>query len=178
MAKRPPSPASPAAENELLGQMTTLNAIKSPLLLKALAIWTEKKGTRRMPARDDMTPRAMAPFLRNTALVKVIDGGREYQFRVVGDAVTQVQGQSYQGLTLTEVDKKLPGYGSLLRPVHDVVVARAEPLAFRGHIRRSPTGRMFFHETVILPLGSGDAVDHFLVVVEHVFESGVEPKGP
>lgn len=177
MAKQPSRPAPSPADNELLGQLTTLDEIQNPFLQKALALWTERKGARRIPTREDMTPRAMAAFLRNTALVKVIDGGRDFQFRVVGDAITEVQGASFQGLTLAEIDRKMPDYGSLLRPVHELVVARAEPLAFRGHVRRSPTGRMFFHETMLLPLG-GEAVDYFLVVAAHVYESGVEPRDP
>lgn len=177
MAKYPARPAPSTADNELLGQLTTFDKIENPLLLKALALWKERKGARRFPTREDMTPRAMAAFLRNTALVQVIEGGREFQFRVVGDAITEVQGTSFQGLTLGEIDQKLPGYGELLRPVHELVVARAEPLAFRGHVRLSPKGRMFFHETVLLPLGS-DVVDHFLVVAAHVYESGVEPRAP
>lgn len=168
-----------AGDNELLSQLTTFGEIGNPLLQKALALWTERKGERRFPAREDMSPRAMAPFLRNTVLVKVIDGGREYQFRVVGDAMTEIQGASFQGLTLSEIDKQLPSYGTLLRPTYDLMVARGEPLAFRGHIHRSPSGRAFFHETLTFPLGAdGIHVDHILVVATHTYESGVPPPVP
>jgi hypothetical protein len=171
MSTRPPEAAS---DNELLGQLTTIDQIGNPLLQKALALWTERKGERAFPSREDMTPRAMAAFLRNAALVKVIDGGRDYQFRVVGDAITEIQGNSFQGLTLGEIDKQLPGYGSLLRPTYDLQLARGGPVAFRGHIRRSPVNRAFFHETVTLPLGAdGVHIDHILVVSAHTYESGV-----
>lgn len=169
MSTPPRSPGLADTDNELLAQQVGLGDIVNPLLHKALALWTARKGERPFPAREDITPRDMAPFLRYIALVRVLDGGREYQMRVVGDALVQVQGQSFQGLTLGEIDQKLPGYGSLLRPIYDQVVAKAEPLAFRGPISRSPAGRVFFHETMIFPLGR-DAVDHVLVVGIQDFE--------
>ena len=170
MSKRP----AEVADNELLGQLTTIDQIGNPLLKKALELWTERKGERKFPAREDMTPRAMAPFLRNTALIRVLDGGRDYQFRVIGDAIAEIQGNAFQGLTLGEIDKQLPGYGALLHPTYELVVTRREPVAYRGHIRRSPVQRAFFHETLTLPLGADDGhVDHILVVGTYTYESGV-----
>jgi hypothetical protein len=146
------------------------------MVVTAFKVWMERRGTRRLPAREDIPPRAMAPFLRNLVLVRVLDGGRDYEFRVVGDAIVQVQGKSFQGLALTEIDRQLPGYGGLLRPIYDKVRARCEPLAFRGTIHNSPAERSFSHESLVLPLGPEDGVvDHILVVGAYAYTMGETP---
>lgn len=161
MARRDP----PQDDGNRLGQRIALEALRQPQTLQALTLWNAQRGERRFPPREALSPRAMAPFLRNTVLVRVIDGGKDYQFRVVGDAIVEVQGASLQGLTIGEIDKAQPGYGSALRPVYDRVVARGEPLAFRGQVPQAALRRAFFHESLVLPLGAdGTTVDHLLVV--------------
>ena len=163
--KQDPQPPAPNGSG-LVETEVPIGEIASPHLLKAHAVWDGRRGSRRFPARDDIAPRDMASFLRNTALIKVVDGGRDYQFRITGDAIVQVQGHSCQGMTLTEVERAIPGYGKMLKPTYDLVLARAAPVAFRGFIARSPGGRAFGYETVLLPLGP-DAIDHILVVAVH-----------
>ena len=145
------------------------DSLRDPLLHQAIAVWSENRGSARFPAREVMTPRAMAPFLRNIVLVRVIDSGKEYEFRIVGDAIVQVQGSSFQGLTLTQIDAQLPGYGASLRPIYDQLVASGEPRAYRGHVPDGPVKRAFAHETVLLPLGKDAAVDHILVVGAYTY---------
>lgn len=149
--------------NPFLEQKVPVGDIVNPLLRKAVALWTERKGARRFPTRDQMPPRDMAAYLRNTALVRVMDGGQDYEYRVMGDALVQVLGMSFQGLKVSELEQRLPGFAGLLKPTYDLLVHGGEPLAFSGSMDQSPTGRAFSHETVLLPLGS-DAVDHILIV--------------
>lgn len=126
-----------------------------------------------MPARSDLSPREMASFLRNAALVKVLDQGREFQFKVVGDAVVSVQGASLQGLTMAEVDRVIPGYGSLLGGAYRALLRRKEPMAFRGSSEDAVKGRTFLHESLLLPLSSdGSNVDHILVVGSFSYGQG------
>lgn len=170
--RKDPSPLKPAASS-MLGERIAVDAISEPLLRQALAVWEEQKGAARFPTRDAMTPRAMAPFLRDIVLVRVVDGGKEYEFRIVGDAIVQVQGAGFQGMTLSEIDAQLPGYGAALKPIYDAVVAEACAFAYRGHIEQSPMKRAFAHETILLPLAAdGATVDHILVVGVYSFNVG------
>jgi hypothetical protein len=162
-----------------LGDRIALSEIQHPLLLKALTVWTDLKGARRFPSRQQVTPRAMAAFLRNIVLVRALDNGKEYQFRVVGDAIVEVQGDSFQGLTLAEIDAKRPGYGSLFRPIYDKIIVEGAPRAYRGEVRQLPPKRAFFHESLVLPLGSDDStVDHILVVGGYSYTPGTSLPDP
>ena len=171
--QKDPSPPNPA-DSTGLGQRIEIADIADPLVQQAVAVWNAQRGAARFPNRDAMTPRAMAPFLRNIVLVRVVDGGKEYEFRVVGDAIVQVQGATLQGLTLAEIDAKLPGYGRALRPIYDELRADGAPRAYRGKIEQTPMKRPFAHESVLLPLGAdGTSVDHILVVGVYTFNLGI-----
>jgi hypothetical protein len=175
MFKRKGPAAPKPADKSPLGERVELAAIREAALHQAMAVWNEHRGSARFPNRDAMTPRAMTPFLRNIVLVRVLDGGKEYEFRIVGDAIVQVQGGAFQGHTLTEIDEKLPGYGASLRPLYDLLVAEGAPHAYRGHVPDGPVKRAFAHETLLLPLGKDGAVDHILVVGAYAYTVGQPP---
>ncbi len=146
-----------------------LSEIQNPLVRNGLDLWTKLKGARRFPGRSELSPRDMKGFLRNSVLVRVLDHGKEFQFRIVGDAIVSAQGQSFQGLTTAEIDRRLPGYGEMLRRAYRRIYEERAPVALRG-LEHSPTHRAFFHETLGLPLGAdGETVDHILVVAAFAF---------
>jgi hypothetical protein len=139
--------------------------VQNPLLLKGLELWRSQRGTRRFPGRADMSPRLLSGLLRNTVLVRVVDAGEEFEFRIVGDAIVAAQGASFQGLTTAQIEAKLPGYGRMLKYVYRGVYESGEPSAYRGWFERGPDGRAFFHESLVLPLGAdGQTVDHLLIL--------------
>jgi hypothetical protein len=142
--------------------------IRNPLLHKGMALWERQRGSRRFPGRDDMSPRVLAGLLRNTVLVRV--QGDDFQFRIVGDAIVAAQGPSFQGKTTAEIETALPGYGRMLYRVYRDVREAGTPHAYRGWFERSADKRAFFHETIILPLGSdGETVDHLLVLAVYAY---------
>jgi hypothetical protein len=175
MFKRKGPAAPKPADKSPLGERVEIAAIREAVLHQAMAVWNELKGAARFPNRDTMTPRAMTPFLRNIVLVRVLENGKEYEFRIVGDAIVQVQGGAFQGHTLTEIDAKLPGYGASLRPLYDQIVAGGEPQAYRGHVPDGPVKRAFAHETLLLPLGTDATVDHILVVGAYTYTMDQPP---
>jgi len=146
--------------------------VQNPLLRKAMDLWTNLKGARPFPARTEITPRNMADFLRNTVLVRVIDGGTEFEFRIVGDAIVHVQGESFRGMTTAEIDVRIPSYGAMLKHIYSRVVEKRQPFAYRGWFVQPSSHRAFFHESILLPLGpSADAVDHLLIVGIYAFDA-------
>ena len=66
--------------------------VQNPLTRKALDKWNRLRGDRRFPSRRDAAPRELSSLLRNIALVRVIQGGADFQFRIIGDASGEVDG--------------------------------------------------------------------------------------
>ena len=155
-----PAPDAKHARHSIL-----VGEVQNPLLLKGLALWQRQRDTRRFPGRSEMSPRQLSSLLRNTVLVRVLGNAEDFEFRIVGDAIVTVQGASFQSMTTTQIDAVLPGYGRMLRRSYLAVCESGEPSAYRGWFDRGPDGRAFFHESVVLPLGTdGQTVDHLLIL--------------
>ena len=139
--------------------------LRNPVICEALQTWQRLRGERRMPSRAELTPRAMRGFLKYTALVQVLDGGRDFRFRVAGDAVNIQQGMMLQGITTSDIDARIPGYGSQLRRAYARVLRRREALAYSGLYFRPADQHAFRHEAIMAPLGDdGETMDHLIVV--------------
>jgi hypothetical protein len=141
-----------------------LDAVESPILRQGLDYWNRLKGERRYPSRQDLTPRDLAPLLRNVVLIRVLGEGADYEYRIVGDAHVISHGFSMQGLKVSDVDKYSPGYGPVLKSLYDRAARRREPYAFRGWMERGEKHKQYIYsESLFMPLGPDDAtVDHVL----------------
>ena len=151
-----------------------LTEVDNAVLLGGLALWQDLKGERRYPPRSAITPRMMKPILRNTTLLRVVNGGEDYEYRIVGDAYVMAHGQSFQGKRWSETASLSPGFYKFIKPVYDRVVQGGEPLALRGWIERggASTGHVYC-EYVYLPLGE-DCVGHILAVAVYLRSDGRE----
>jgi hypothetical protein len=157
-------------EPRRLTQEIALNDIHNATVQRGLDVWTRVRAGRLFPARTDLTPRMLSELLRNTVLVRVLEPGEEYELRIVGDAMAQAQGRSFQGMSMAEIDLLVPGHGKSLRKIYNAVCARGTPVAFRGWYTREADGRTLFHETVVTPLSNdGRAIDHLLVFAAFAF---------
>ena len=147
-----------------------LSEIESTVLLQGIAYWDALRGARNFPSRFEITPRGLANLLRNTTLLRVIEGGKDYEYRIVGDAYVMAHGVSFQGKSWSETDKLSPGYHAMIKSTYDRVVRKAEPIAMRGWIERSgQKSELIYSEYVFLPLGrDGETVDHILVFAVYV----------
>jgi hypothetical protein len=155
----------PKAAEKRASTEIPLDELHSPVVRDALDTWTRLRGERRMPSRADMTPRAMRGFLKYLSLLEVIDGGGDFRFRISGDIVNIQQGMVLQGLTTSDWDAKLPGFGAHMRRVYHRVIRRRAPVAYSGLYLRAVDGHTFSHESLMAPLGSdGETVDHLIVV--------------
>ena len=142
-----------------------LAEIQNPVVRKGLDVWERLRGVRRMPVRAEMGPRVLVGLLSHLAVLRVLDNGREFEFRIVGDHIRVQQGVALQGERMAEAEAMLPAYGSVLKRIYRNAYEAAEPLAFRGWYTRPADNHPFFHEVVIMPLGDdGRTVDHLIVV--------------
>jgi hypothetical protein len=139
--------------------------VQNPLTRKALDKWNRLRGERRFPSRRDAQPRELSSLLRNISLVRVVQGGADFEFRVLGDAIIQSQTGLQTGMTTNELEDRYPGYGILFRNLYRLVCDTREPHAYRGFYERNADKRSFYHESLMLPLGENDGVvDHILIV--------------
>lgn len=122
--------------------------------------WDGKRGARRMPARADLDPLDLVPYLPSILLVDVVPDERLYVYRLVGTREVQVRGNDPTGRAVTEHafddrDRALANY-------HHVVLSRAP------HVDATPTlsrdRRLLDMEKIFLPLSDDDEdVDKVLV---------------
>ena len=131
-----------------------LDQIESPVVRRGLDYWLNVRGSRSYPAREDIVPRDLAGLLRHVVLLRLMEGGSDYEFRIVGDAHVISHGFNMQGLKVSDVDTYSPGYGPVLKSLYDRVVRRREAYAFRGWLESGHQKQKYIYsESVFMPLG-------------------------
>jgi hypothetical protein len=128
----------------------------------AVRYWNALRGTRPFPTREEIVPRDMVPFLRNVVVARVIDGGRDYEYRIAGDAYVQAFGFNFKGMLLSETVERDADYAQATRAVYEYVRNLGQPFALRGWIAPMVQSRFSYHETAFFPLGKDGVVDHLL----------------
>ncbi len=136
----------------------------------AYAYWRMLKGERRMPSRAALSPREMKGMLRNVVLLRVVDGGADYEYRIVGDLFVWAYGSQFRDMRLSQIEAVAPEHGAGMRRLYEYVRTTAAPLAFHGWIgREDAQSRFVYHESILLPLAyDGETVDHILVASFYV----------
>lgn len=163
---RPPAPRNDLDVPEYSsGHVLMLDEIESATLRKVVGHWSSLCGDRKFPARGDLDPKNLRNVLRHVTLLRVIDGGADYEFRVLGDVQVQAYGENFRGMRLSEVGVRHPKFAEGLRLFYDGVRMGRYAFGYRGWIGRDmPDTRYSFHELVLCPFGpSDDTVDHILV---------------
>jgi hypothetical protein len=171
-----PLPMQPARAEELAvpqhssGRVLTLEQIESVIVRQVADHWLGLRGARPFPARADLTPKNLNRLLRHIILIKVIDEGADYEFRIVGDVQVQAYGESFANMRLSQIAAKHPKFAEGLKLFYDGVRMGRMPFAYRGWIGRDmPDTRFSYHECAFFPLGPAeDVVDHILVVGVYV----------
>ena len=140
----------------------------------AFAYWRMLRGTRELPARSELSPRKMQGILRNVVLLRVIDGGRDYEYRIVGEQFVWAYGVQFRDQRLSRIEAAAPEHGGRMRKMYEHVRTSAAPLAIRGWVGREiKSARFVYYESILLPFAEdGATVDHILVTSVYV------PKAP
>lgn len=127
--------------------------LPEPALLAVLrAYWLRKQSGRTMPSRHEIAPSEIKAQLPNVLLVDVIDGGREFRYRLVG---SRLQGSFPAVPTGRLMSELLVPFGDYtvtktLDTYREVVSSRA-PLRIRG------SGALFaqdpkYFDALLMPL--------------------------
>jgi len=154
---------SPSVPESASG-IVSLDTVESPILRQGIDYWRRLRGERRYPSRQDLMPRDLAPLLRHIVLIRLLEGGADYEYRIVGDAHVQSHGFSMQGQRLSGIDHYSPGYGPVLKSLYDRAVRRRDVYAFRGWMERGIQPRRYIYsESAFMPLGPDETtIDHVL----------------
>lgn len=148
----------------------TLDALEDATVRTGASYWRMLRGARRLPARADLAPREMRGILKNTVLLKMLDGGADYEYRITGDAHVQAYGLAFRDMRITDIAKLSPVFGKQMHDLYEHVRKTAAPFAVRGWVGREVAdARFVYYESVFLPLGDdGETVDHILIVSVYV----------
>ena len=178
----PPSsaPVFHDTPDQTAAHTVTLDELDSPVLRLAADYWRSLCIGRRFPARADLHPRDMAGFLRDMFLVRIIDDGADYEYRIVGDAQAQAYAVPLQGRRISEISVTAPWFRHVATTVYEHVRQSGELLILRGRVGREfPEAKFVYHESVFLPLGAkDDIVDHLLIVSTNVFNAHSKKPAP
>jgi hypothetical protein len=64
--------------------------------------WEQKRGTRAMPSRADISPSQLRDHLGWVQMLEVLPGGRDFRYRLIGTLVTQYFSADATGKTVME----------------------------------------------------------------------------
>ncbi|MGH6827626.1 MAG: PAS domain-containing protein [Rhizomicrobium sp.] len=132
--------------------------IASPAL-KAVALhWHEARGARKMPAWQDIKPKAIAPYLPIVWCYRFDAATGEFIGRLAGDRIARAYGKSFRGLPLVQAHASPERFAVAYALFQRVI---SEPAIFRGRGRIfQQQDRFQSGERIVLPLaGDGKAGD-------------------
>jgi len=156
------------------GRVVGLDNIESVTLRQIADHWNGLRGYRAFPSRNDFRPVSLKRLLRHVSLLRVIDSGADYQFRVMGDVHVQAYGENFANRMLSDMALSHPKFAEGLKIFYEGVRMGRQPVAYRGWIGRDmPETKYSFHEVIYLPLGENDTVvDHIVVAGVYVGRGG------
>jgi len=143
----------------------SLDMLGNPILVEGLAYWRGLCRGRKFPSREDITPYGLKKLIRNVVLIRAIDGGADYEFRIVGDACVIAHGMSVKGMSLSELLNTKNKFASARKRLYDAVLRRGEPMAFGGMVvPDNRKGEVVHNTIIILPLGPNDQTVEYLLL--------------
>lgn len=133
---------------------------------ESLAYWKSIRGDRPVPQRVDFDPTDIPRLLTHVVFLDVIDGGADFRFRVIGDAVRSASRGNYTGQMVGSLPH-ITDDGPLMTGLRQAVARREPvhmPVPYVG-----PFKEVTLRNHLILPLtGEDDEVTHLLVTIDLV----------
>jgi hypothetical protein len=160
-----PSSAALSIDGQASDHELPLSAIGHPYLSAMHRYWEARRGEREMPARADLHPQDMVPFLGNVFLIDVEHEPRRFRFRLIGTAVVDSYGKDLTGRYTDEVEPLL--YREMIERHYNQTVDERRPTLHRISFSEH-TGRAHDLVRLTLPL-SDDGVTINMLVLCSVF---------
>lgn len=134
-----------------------------PSLTGLYRVWNEKRGDRPFPSRDSIAARDIKEYLSLAAILRVVEGGRDFEYRLAGETLNHAFGSVLHGKMASEVGgtAAFRDLNEFIDVVFRPVVATGKPLLIEFQFQR-PSGAPLTRHALHLPLGDA-IVEHILV---------------
>lgn len=139
--------------------------IRDARLARLYAYWSECRGARRFPSRQDIDPLDFTYVLGNIMLLDVLRDPIRFRVRLHGSNVGRYVGFDLTGKMLDELPG--PEYRAYVIDRCRNLVTDNRPLAIRRH--RILDDRLSYYEALWLPL-SDDGVEVNMLLCAHFYE--------
>ncbi len=159
-----------AAQHHIGGfrNVITVERPRSAEIQAFAAFWEKKRAARRAPPRSAIDPAEIVDHLPHILLLDVLDGGRDFRFRLVGTAVVRATGRDVTGRTFSDVYKIGSPAFTTMRSIHHRVVAECHPIFVRCDVFWLPQDDPREFEGGFFPLSrDGETVDMQICRVEY-----------
>ncbi len=144
-------------------EMRDIADVDDPLLLRGITYWNALRGTRKFPAREQIEPRAIAPLLSRTVIIKVVEGGTDFEYIIVGDEVERAYKAKLIHRRVSEVARELPNTVGFWNDRYRDVCRTHKPVFVRMVAGHDGEANFSEGQVVLLPLGvSDEQVDHMI----------------
>jgi hypothetical protein len=135
--------------------------VHQPQLRFLLEYWCDLAGTQPMPRMDEVDAVAMRPALGFIVLLDVIEGGRDFRYRLYGSALADASGFDMTGSYISEHRASSHVWGFYLATYRAVLIRREPVFTEHGPARAINTKAW---QRVVLPLcDPAGAIARFLV---------------
>lgn len=146
----------------------SLDEIEAYPVRTGFLYWSQLKGARPFPAREELQPHAIKDILRHLVLIKVIDLGADFHMSIVGDEVQRAYDVPLNNRLMSDIVKEapsvLPGWMARYRKV----ALSGKPLFYRVTTRLEESEANFLsREAAVLPLGRDGVVTHVVTFGKH-----------
>lgn len=122
----------------------------SERLVGVLDAWKRTAGNRMAPKREEITPSLLRTALPWIWMIDVIDGGKDFRFRIAGERVIEFMGRRHAGELLS--DNLENPFFQRMRGILLECHKHKKPVAV-GPIRSNLKGKEFFEmEVVVMPV--------------------------
>jgi hypothetical protein len=133
-----------------ISEFKSAELVTSSKLVDIYNAWQEICGPRFAPKREEITPAKLRSLLPWTWIVDVIDGGRDFRFRIAGDRIVEYLGARHSGKHLSEL--RGPAFFELMHDIFSYTVKYKRPIA-HGPLQSAYAQREHFEaEVLVLPL--------------------------
>jgi hypothetical protein len=130
-----------------------------------LAIWQDAAGGRAAPRREDITLARLRGLSACIWIADVVDDGKDFRFRLIGDRIQQFYGLNFGGQYLSALPDRT--FAGKLSALQMQCVAAAGPVAY-GPAPSSYTDKSHFEvEAILLPLSDdGSRITALIGLIE------------
>jgi hypothetical protein len=122
------------------------------------ALWSEKRGARRMPARGEFFAATLRPWLGSIHLIEVVEDGKDFRYLVYGTDIARYYDVEMTRRLVSEWDEGMRERAFL---TYRRTMADACPYLVRQN--EMAQGRLHSFHRLVLPLSSdGKRVEHIM----------------